>query len=130
MICSPLRVAVGKKLFSLNLNIYRNEYYQTLNRAKSNYKKLIKEQLVGLVLNPPVTIIYTYYPPDKRVSDLGNVLPIHSKFFEDALVESGYLKDDNYKYINQVIYQFGSIDKGNPRVEVEIRSTDEIRIET
>jgi Holliday junction resolvase RusA-like endonuclease len=130
MIYSPLRVPVGKKLFTCNLNIYRNTFYQTLNRAKVEYKKMIKGQLEGLVLKPPVTIIYTYYPPDKRVSDLGNVLPIHAKFFEDTLVESGCLKDDNYKFINQTIYRFGAIDKGNPRVEIEIRSTDEIRIET
>jgi Holliday junction resolvase RusA-like endonuclease len=75
---------------------------------------------------PPVTITYTYYPPDKRESDLGNVLPIHGKFFEDALVECGCLKDDSYKYINQIIYRIGSIDKANPRVEIEIESTNDI----
>jgi len=126
MIHSPLRVLVGKKLFALNLNIYRNSFYQILNRAKITYKKLIKEQLVGLNLEPPVTITYTYYPPDKRESDLGNVLPIHAKFFEDALVECGYLKDDNYKYINQTIYRIGSVDKTNPRVEISIRKTDDL----
>ena len=126
MINSPLRVLVGKKLFTLNLNIYRNTYYQTLNRAKATYKKLIREQLVGINLMPPVTITYTYFPPDKRESDLGNVLPIHGKFFEDALVECGCLKDDSYKYINQIIYRIGSIDKANPRVEIEIESTNDI----
>jgi Holliday junction resolvase RusA-like endonuclease len=126
MIISPLRVPVGKKLFTLNLNIYRNSFYQTLNRAKIEYKHLIKNQLKGLVLAPPVAITYTYYPPDSRKSDLGNVLPIHAKFFEDALVEYGYLTDDNYKIINQVIYLFGSIDKANPRVEIEIRNSNEL----
>jgi Holliday junction resolvase RusA-like endonuclease len=126
MIQSPLRVPVGKKLFTLNLNIYRNTFYQTLNRAKKEYKAIIKKQLEGLSLSPPVTITYTYYPPDKRESDLGNVLPIHAKFFEDALVESGYLPDDNYKYINQVIYKFGEVDKANPRVEIEIRNSNAI----
>ena len=126
MIHSPLRILVGKKLFTLNLNIYRNTYYQVLNKAKIAYKKQIKEQLEDLILNPPVTIIYTYYPPDKRESDLGNVLPIHAKFFEDALVGYGYLKDDNYKYINQTIYKIGSIDKANPRVEIFIRNTNEL----
>jgi len=126
MIVSPLRVAVGKKLFALNLNIYRNAYYIFLNRAKVEYKKLIKEQLVGLRITPPICITYTYYPPDRRKSDLGNVLPIHSKFFEDALVECGYLEDDNYKFINQVVYLIGSIDKDNPRVEITIRNSNAI----
>lgn len=126
MIISPLRVLVGKKLIPLNLNIYRNLYFQTLNKAKIAYKKLIREQLKTLILEPPVQITYTYYPPDKRQSDLGNVLPIHAKFFEDALVEYGYLEDDNWKIINEVIYRIGKIDKANPRVEVEIRSNNAI----
>lgn len=123
MIHSPLRIALGKRLFALNLNIYRNAHYLLLNKAKIEYKKLIKEQLVGLILKPPVCITYTYYPPDKRKSDLGNVLPIHAKFFEDALVELGCLEDDNYKFIDKVIYKFGSIDSSNPRVEIEIRNS-------
>lgn len=126
MIISPLRVLVGKKLIPLNLNIYRNLYFQTLNKAKIAYKKLIREQLKTLILEPPVQITYTYYPPDKRQSDLGNILPIHAKFFEDALVEYGYLEDDNWKIINEVIYRMGKIDKANPRVEVEIRSNNAI----
>ena len=123
MIQSPLRVFVGKKAIALNLNIYRNLHYQILNKAKVEYKKLIKEQLVGLVFKPPVCITYTYYPPDRRKSDLGNVLPIHSKFFEDALVQLGCLEDDNYKFIDKVIYKFGSIDSSNPRVEIDIRNS-------
>jgi Holliday junction resolvase RusA-like endonuclease len=123
MIISPLRVEVGKKLFALNLSYYRNLHYQILNRAKINYKHLVKKQVKGLLLTPPVTIIYTYYPPDKRKSDLGNVLPIHQKFFEDVLVECGCIPDDNYNYINQVIYLFGEIDKSNPRVEIEIKDS-------
>ena len=123
MIISPLRVLVGKKYFNLNLNIFRNTFYQTLNRAKVEYKKIVRQQLEGLILVPPVTITYTYYPKDKRITDLGNVLPIHAKFFEDILTEYKYLPDDNYKYINKVIYLFGSIDKDNPRVEIEIKGT-------
>ena len=123
MIRAPLFVMVGKKRFPINLNHFRNAYFHAINRSKILYKEQIQSQLVGLVLSPPVTITYTYYPPDKRLSDLGNVLTIQSKYFEDALVELGYLEDDNHNIINQIIYRVGTLDKVDPRVEIEIRST-------
>lgn len=126
MIVSPLRLLVGKKFFVLNLNIYRNTHYQILNKAKANYKELIQKQLEGLSIEPPVSITYIYYPPDNRRSDLGNVLPVHAKFFEDALVEYGCLPDDNYRIINKVTFEFGSVDKDNPRVEIFIKENHAI----
>jgi Holliday junction resolvase RusA-like endonuclease len=115
---------VGKKRFPINLNHFRNAYFHAINRSKILYKEQIQSQLEGLVLVPPLTITYTYYPPDKRLADLGNVLTIQSKYFEDALVELGYLEDDNYTFINRSIYKFGSMDREDPRVEIEIRSTE------
>jgi Holliday junction resolvase RusA-like endonuclease len=114
---------VGKKRFPINLNHFRNAYFHSINKSKILYKEQIQSQLEGLVLNPPLTITYTYFPPDKRLSDLGNVLTIQSKYFEDALVELGYLEDDNYTFIDQIIYKFGSIDRVDPRVEISIRSS-------
>lgn len=124
MIKAPLFVMVGKKRFPINLNHFRNAYFHAINRSKILYKEQIQSQLEGLVLVPPLTITYTYYPPDKRLADLGNVLTIQSKYFEDALVELGYLEDDNYTFINRSIYKFGSMDREDPRVEIEIRSTE------
>ncbi len=118
---SPLKVQVGKKYFPLNLNQYRNTFYQTLNTAKITYKELLKDQLVGLKLTPPVSITYTLYPRDNRLCDLGNVLSIHQKFFEDALVSYKCLPEDTYIQIPQVIYQFGSICKEDPRVDILIK---------
>jgi hypothetical protein len=124
VIKAPLFVMVGKKRFPINLNHFRNAYFHAINKSKILYKEQIQSQLVGLSLVPPLTITYTYYPPDKRLSDLGNVLTIQSKYFEDALVELGYLEDDNYTFINQSIYKFGSMDRTDPRVEIDIRSTE------
>lgn len=114
---------VGKKRFPINLNHFRNAYFHSINKSKILYKEQIQSQLVELKLIPPLTITYTYFPPDKRLSDLGNVLTIQSKYFEDALVELGYLEDDNYTFIDQIIYKFGSIDRVDPRVEIDIRSS-------
>ena len=42
------------------------------------------------------------------------------KFFCDALVSEKKLEDDNYTFLTSVQYQFGSIDKENPRVTVSL----------
>jgi hypothetical protein len=76
-----------------------------------------------------VACIYTVYPPNKRLFDIGNVCCIHQKFFEDALVELGKLPDDNYNYIPLTIYRFGGIDAANPRVDVEIVNFDKEGVE-
>jgi len=60
------------------------------------------------------------YPQTKRLFDVGNVGSVVEKFFLDALVEFGKLEDDNYLFCPEVIYQFGSVDKLNPRIEVHI----------
>ena len=80
------------------------------------------DQLKGLILVPPVALLFIYFAPDKRIRDLGNMLAIHEKYFSDALVELGCLPDDSYEYINEIVYRFGSIDKLNPRVEISIKS--------
>ena len=90
MIKSPLRVPTSKKRnFTLNLNQYRNTHFHVLNKAKVLYKEIITPQIASLSLFTRVKVIYTYYPPTKRRTDLGNVLSIHQKFFEDAFVEAG-----------------------------------------
>ena len=119
---SPLRVPISKnKNFILNLNNYRNTHYQSLNKAKINYKEMIKDQLHDKVFNCPIQIEYQYFPGTKRLTDIGNVVSIHQKFFEDALSELGCIPDDNYKYVPSSVCSFGGIDKENPRVEITIK---------
>jgi len=121
IIISPLSVPVTKtKKFILNLNQYRNTHFYTLNKAKVVYKEEISVQFPGLAINPPIQVTYIYFPKTARKTDIGNVLSIHQKFFEDALVEGGYLVDDNYDYIPRTIFRFGEVDKENPRVEIHI----------
>ena len=123
---SPLKVMASKtKGWILNLNQYRNTYFRTLNTVKINYKKFMQSQIAIGPSYKRVACIYTVYPPNKRNFDLGNVCCIHQKFFEDALVELGKLPDDNINHIPLVIYQFGEIDKLNPRVEIEVIDLDE-----
>ena len=116
---SPLSVQTARQTkFILNINNYRNTHYHTLNKAKINYKAIMAEQILKLPKMERVRITYILFPQTKRRTDIGNVLSIHAKFFEDALVEFKRLPDDDYKHIDEVTYRFGRVDKENPRVEI------------
>ena len=117
---SPLSVPVGKKNFSLNLNIYRNAHHRTLSQAKINYKSLMSSQLQPRQKLDKISITYTLYPKIKRKMDISNVCSVTDKFFSDCLVEMGWLVDDNYLFLDRVVYVFGEVDKHNPRVEIEV----------
>lgn len=117
----PQTKTTGKK-FHINLNVYRNTHYQTLNTVKIRYKEIMHSQIMMLpVFTTPIRIAYRVYPATKRLFDLANVVSIHEKFFCDALVEAGKLPDDNYEYIVESRSLFGRVDKQNPRVGIYIR---------
>lgn len=119
IINSPLSVPQSKtKKFHLNLNVYRNSHYLVLNTVKKNYKAIISDQIAYMQPLNKVYIKYTLYPKTKRLCDLSNIISIHKKFFEDALVELGKLPDDNYEHIIGSSEFFGCVDKDNPRVEI------------
>jgi len=122
LLASPLKIMVSKNRgFILNLNNYRNTHYQTLNNAKIAYKAVMGEQINRLpFLDESIHITYTLYPKTRRRTDIGNVTSVHQKFFEDALVEFGKIKDDDYFHIIGSSQEFGEIDPQNPRVEVLI----------
>jgi hypothetical protein len=122
---APLRVHKTKnKLFSLNLNTYRNEHHMTLNKAKANFKEEMKEQILKLPTFSKVKLTYVLYPATKHLTDVGNVCTVVDKFFADALVELRKLPDDNYLYVPELDFRFGSIDRENPRVEIFIEEIE------
>lgn len=117
----PLSVPVSKnKNFILNINNYRNAHHHTLNKAKVEYKHLMTDQIEKLPTLDRILIRYYMYPGSARRIDNANVCSIHDKFLSDAIVEAGKLEDDNYLFIPGTSYEFGSIDKDNPRVEAVI----------
>lgn len=130
-IISPLKItlshkkdgSIGKE-FILNLNNYRNAYFRTLNQSKIMYKKAIVEQLQDKPRYNRVAIIYQVFKGDNRRYDIGNVLSIHQKYFEDALVETGKLPDDKAELLPMVVYLRGDVDKDNPRVEITVCDID------
>ena len=125
IIQSPLEVpyAFSKKrnkdvMFHLNLNVFRNSHYRVINLAKIKYKEVITNQINSLPIYEMVGIIYEVHMKTKRAYDVSNVCSIHSKFFLDALVELGKLKDDNYNFLPIEVYTRGTPDKDNPRVDI------------
>lgn len=123
----PIRVTlprkkVADKKFSLNLNVFRNAKYFTVNDAKKAYVEAVRASVAGrkLEIEPPLSFSYVVYPHTRRRMDLGNVLSIVQKFTEDALVELGLLTDDSFEIIRHVEYDYGHVDRTNPRVELVI----------
>lgn len=123
----PLKVVLPRKrkedrVWNVNLNVYRNTHYQILNDVKQIYKLLI----AGLLsvdhapLSGPHEFRYTLFPATKRSVDVMNPCSIIDKFACDALVELGMFLDDNHKIVKRLTFEFGEVDKANPRCELEI----------
>lgn len=123
----PLVVPISKnKTFSLNLNIYRNAHFRVLHKAKEVFTTvvtpLIKEANIPMLSHISMRVVI--FPGSNRLVDIANIAPIVAKFFDDALVQSGVLPDDNYTYIPFYCHSFGSVDKDNPRAEITIIPLD------
>ena len=65
----------------------------------------------------PIKLRITWYE-QKANRDLDNI-SFAVKFIQDALVDMEVLDDDSQKYINGLTHRV-SIDKTNPRIEVEL----------
>jgi hypothetical protein len=119
------RKTKADKVWHLNLNEFRNTHFQILNQAKRAWKDIVEKTYW---LNPftpgnaPYRFTYTLYPLNNRKFDTSNVCSIVDKFTCDALVEIGVIPNDSYKIIPVIVYQFGHVDRENPRVELTIES--------
>ena len=101
------------------MNGYRNWQFHQNN----DYKIRFKEQVLPLIPDvryKEIKIEYKVFFKTKRVTDVANVCSVVDKFFSDTLVSSGVVEDDNYLFLKKVVYEFGGIDKDNPRVEATI----------
>lgn len=124
----PLRVKKTKtKLFSLNLNGYRNEHYQSLNKMKRKFKRIFVENY-GVYPGEKMEKVFLEYEiffPDNRRTDVPNIGSIVDKFTSDCLVECGYIKDDDRTVVKTVLFKDGGIDRDNPRAELTVTELTE-----
>lgn len=117
----PWKVPLSKnRHFPVNLNYYRNAYFQELNKAKISFKELVSPLLDSVLCMESCSLHYVIFPPSKRECDISNVCSIADKFFSDTLVSSGKITDDNFKVIPNISFSYGQLDPLNPRIEVTI----------
>lgn len=129
----PLYVTLGvraPKKWYLNLNNYRNTHFQVLNKTKVEYGKIVKDTLskMGIAHLNRCAIFYELYLPTQRRTDVSNVCSIVDKYFSDVLVDLEILPDDDYTHLPTVMYNFGGVDKDNPRIDVYMLDLEEINL--
>ena len=83
----------------------------------------VRRQLMGIHIEKPVEIKYTYFEPNKK-RDLDNISAFAHKVIQDGLVKGGLLENDGWKNIVGFSDDF-YIDKDNPRIEILIREVDD-----
>ena len=108
-----------------NMNDYtsacRTNQYKGAKLKQKNenvVKQAIYEQLGRLRIKNPVRMLYRWYEQNKR-RDLDNISAFGRKVIQDALVDTRVLQDDGWRYVKGFQDEF-YVDKGNPRIEVEI----------
>lgn len=79
----------------------------------------IRQCMRGVRIEKPVFMEYTWIEPSRR-RDKDNISSFGRKVIQDALVSTGVLKDDGWKYVVGFSDRF-EVDKDNPRIEVLIK---------
>lgn len=118
----PSYIKRNSKNITLSLNWYRNAHYQSANDAKRKFKKQIEDQFSGLdKISGPISIRFEYYAARNNSPDLDNFTSVVKKFFQDAMVELGFIEDDNVLFITSTSEKYMGVDRDNPRVMAYVR---------
>lgn len=133
------RKTKADKIVQCNLNDYRNLHHRILNDAKKEFYLKFKPEMNrvkpafdswikdlnkmywGADLRFKLT--YTITGKDKRKFDIANLLCVIEKYADDCLVKDGFFKDDNWQYIDEVVYKFGGVTgKRECILEIEVNN--------
>lgn len=79
----------------------------------------IRQCMRGVRIEKPVFMEYAWIEPSRR-RDKDNISSFGRKVIQDALVNTGVLKDDGWKEVVGFSDRF-DVDKENPRIEVLIK---------
>ena len=110
-----------------------NEFIEANRTGKRNWNKantmkqrdqatllaILRPSLRGKRIKYPIHLSYRFYEPSAR-RDKDNISGYFHKIFQDALVIGGWIPNDGWKEIEGFEDHF-DIDKGNPRIKIEIR---------
>jgi len=117
------------KLIPINMNWYRNAHHQVSNKVKELFKAHVQAALTAVCFQQPMPVkgvqyrlSYTLFFETNRAADVMNFGAAIDKFTCDALKELGVIKDDNFKILPGFRFDFGGIDKENPRCELTIEA--------
>lgn len=90
-------------------------------RNDQSYCALCIRQCLRTRITKPVIIHYHWYEKNRR-RDLDNISGYGHKVIQDALVSTGVLIDDGWKFVSGFTDEF-SVDSKNPRIVVELEET-------
>lgn len=91
------------------------------NNMKRRAQNAVEWEIRAAKLKPikkPVRLVYSFYEPNRK-RDLDNISGFAHKVIQDALVATGVLQGDGWKYIRGYTDVF-AVDKRRPRIEVEL----------
>jgi len=108
-----------------------NEYINAERSSKyagAALKKSATESVMWITngldpINTPVRISILWVCPNKR-KDPDNISGFGTKALLDALVKSGIIPDDTWRYIRSIHHEF-AIAKDNPRIEVTLEEVND-----
>lgn len=124
----PKKLIINGRLPGMNEYIEKSRQNP---KAGANLKKqaqteviwFIKSQIRGK-LKEPVYMSYLWVERDRR-RDKDNVSAFGRKVIQDALVQTGRLRNDGWENVDGFCDEF-SVDKARPRIEVTIYEADEL----
>lgn len=91
-------------------------------KMKRDYQMIasnaIRRQLGRLEIKNPITLHYKFYEGSEK-RDFANVGAFAEKVIDDALQVCGVIKNDSQYWLRGYTHEF-FVDKGNPRIVVEI----------
>ena len=117
-------MVIKGELPGLNEIIAAAKQLWTYVSMKQENTALVKLQVLRhKEMEKPFEIICRWYTKDLR-RDTDNVAA-GVKFVLDGLKDAGVIMGDSRKWVKKITHEFPEPDKGNPRVEVELKAWEE-----
>jgi len=114
-----LKFIIPGELPTMNEIIAKSKaHHMAYANMKKDYTALVKIHAKGLPSVKRADFYITWYCKNRR-KDKDNIIA-GQKFILDGLVKADVLENDGWKQVGKLTHDF-AVDKGNPRVEVEIK---------
>ena len=115
----PSRLRLGRRMYPLNLNLYRNAHYIVKAKLKDLFAETVR-RLLPPVRYDIIEIRYDVWFGSSRRQDVMNVGAVIDKFFEDCLVSNGIIPDDNSYHVIDTHFRYAGVSKNAPHVDITV----------